>query len=109
MTGSIRARDGRQLAAYRASYVARSCGVEVQFAARPGLVYEYSAFFRGTDLPDRRSGGRLRGGGMRVTASPAPASVRFQRGYGSAVDPHLVRARMRFSVPRSGTVRVRMC
>lgn len=109
VTGSIRDRHGEPLAPYRASYVKRACGVELRFAARPGFVYEYSAFFRGKHLPDRGRKGELRGGGLRVVASPAPVSVRFQRGYGSAVDPHLVRARMRFSVPRSRTVDVRMC
>ncbi|HKP90951.1 MAG TPA: hypothetical protein VJT75_13370, partial [Thermoleophilaceae bacterium] len=109
VTGSIRDRRGRPLAPYRASYVATGCGVELRFAARPGLVYEYSAFFRGRDLPDRRGGGEIRGGGLRVSASPDPVSVVLQRGYGSAVDPRLVRARMRFSLPRPGTVSVTMC
>jgi hypothetical protein len=109
VTGAIRDRHGKALAPYRASYVTRACGVELRFAARPGLVYEYSAFFRGTHLPDLRRGAELRGGGLHVAASPAPASVTFQRGYGSAADPHLVRARMRFSVPRTRTVAVRMC
>jgi hypothetical protein len=109
VTGAMRDRAGRSVAPYRASYVTRDCGVELRFAARPGLVYEYSAFFRGRQLPDRGREGELRGGGRRVVASPAPASVSFGRGYGSAVDPHLVRARMRFSVPRARTVRVRMC
>lgn len=109
VTGSIRDRHGAPLAPYRASYVTRACGVELRFAARPGSVYEYSAFFRGRHLPARGRGGELRGGGRRVVASPAPVSVRLDRGYGSAADPHLVRARMRFSVPRPGTVRVRMC
>jgi hypothetical protein len=109
VTGSIRDRHGQPLVPYRASYVARACGVELRFAARPGFVYEYSAFFRGGRLPDRGRAGELRGGGGRVTASPAPASVRLERGYGSAVDPRLVRARLRFAVPRPRTVRVRMC
>jgi hypothetical protein len=109
VTGEIRDRRGKALAPYRASYVTRPCGVELRFAAQPGVVYEYSAFFRGGHLPDRAPGGRLRGGGLRVVATPAPASVAFERGYGSAADPHLVRARMRFSVPRASTVAVRMC
>ena len=108
VTGSIRDRHGEPLAPYRASYVTKSCGVELRFAAGPGHVYEYSAFFRGAHLPARR-GGELRGGGLRVTATPAPASVSLQRGYGSAADPHLVRARMRFRVSRPSTVQVRMC
>jgi hypothetical protein len=108
VTGSIRDRRAQALAPYRASYVARACGVELRFAANPGFVYEYSAFFRGRHFP-RVRGGRLRGGGLRVAASPAPASVTFERGYGSATDPHLVRARIRFSVPRPRTVAVRMC
>jgi hypothetical protein len=109
VTGAIRDRHGQALAPYRASYVTRACGVELRFAARPGFVYEYSAFFRGRHLPDRGRGGKLRGGRLRVAGSPAPVSVTFQRGYGSATDPHLVRARMRFSVPRTRTVHVRMC
>jgi hypothetical protein len=109
VTGAIRDRHGDVLAPYRASYVTGACGVELRFAARPGFVYEYSAFFRGRNLPDRGRRGELRGGGLRVSASPAPVAVRFQRGYGSAADPHLVRARMRFNVPRTRTVDVRMC
>jgi hypothetical protein len=109
VTGSIRDRRGRPLAPYRASYVTRRCGVELRFAANPGFVYEYSAFFRGSRLPERGRAGELRGGGLRVTASPAPASVKLERGYGSSADPHLVRARMRFGVPAPRTVRVRMC
>jgi hypothetical protein len=109
VTGAIRDRRGKALAPYRATYVTRRCGVELRFAAQPGLVYEYSAFFPGRDLPERRRGGGLRGGDLRVAASPTPVSVRFERGYGSAADPYLVRARMRFGVPRARTVAVRMC
>jgi hypothetical protein len=109
VTGSIRDRHGQPLAPYRASYVTRACGVELGFAARPGFVYEYSAFFRGSRLPERGRPGELRGAGLHVTASPAPASIRLERGYGSSADPHLVRARMRFGVPAPRTVRVRMC
>ena len=108
VSGAIRDRAGAELAPYRASYVARGCGVELRFAAYPGSVYEYSAFFRGRERPEQ-DGGRLAGGGQRVVASPEPSSVRLERGYGSAVDPRLVRARMRFSVPRARTVRIRMC
>ena len=109
VTGSMRDRRGAALAPYRASYTAKGCGVELRFAARPGPVYEYSAFFPGAHVPDVRRRGEVDGGGLRVVASPAPASVGLERGYGSAVDPNLVRARMRFSVPRPRTVRVRMC
>jgi hypothetical protein len=108
VSGAIRDRAGNELAPYRASYVARGCGVELRFAADPGSVYEYSAFFRGRELPHRQ-GARLEGGGQRVVASPEPTSVRLERGYGSAVDPRLIRARMRFSVPAARTVRIRMC
>jgi hypothetical protein len=108
LAGAIRAPRGPALAPLRARYRATSCGVELTFEVLPGRTYEYSAFLRGPRSPVRR-GGLLRGGDQTVDAAPAPVSVRLEPGYGSAVDPHLVRARLRFRVPRPASVRVTMC
>ncbi|MEA2308611.1 MAG: hypothetical protein QOI65_897 [Thermoleophilaceae bacterium] len=108
LKGAIRSRSGDYVAPLRETYVAVSCGVELLFAAYPGRTYEYSAFFRGNDLPQRH-GGKLDDGKQRVSASPEPDSVQLERGYGSSVDPRLVRARMRFRVSKARTVHVRMC
>jgi hypothetical protein len=108
VTGSIGDRHGRALAPYRASYATTACGVALRFAVRPGLVYEYSAFFRGTKSP-KRDGGTLTGADQVVTADPAPETVHIKKSYGSANDPRLVRARMRFRVSKARDVRVEMC
>jgi hypothetical protein len=109
--GGIRSRSGSNLETLRARYLATSCGVELLFAAYPGHAYEYSAFFRGTRSP-KRDGGKLTGRGpsdQTVTADPAPYKVHIQKDYGSANDPRLVRARMRFQVANKRTVHVEMC
>ena len=106
--GGIRSSSGNNLETLRARYSATACGVELQFAAYPGHVYEYSAFFRGTKSP-KRDGGKLTGAEQTVTADPAPYKVHIQKKYGSANDPRLVRARMRFQVAKKRTVHVEMC
>ncbi|MEA2369080.1 MAG: hypothetical protein QOH38_1798, partial [Thermoleophilaceae bacterium] len=89
---------------------ATECGVEVLFAAYPGNTYEYSAFFRGNDLPTSASNGKkLTNGKQDVRFSPKPDEIGVQRGYASSVDPRLVRARMQFRVSKARTVHVRMC
>jgi hypothetical protein len=108
MRGAIRSRSGSGLAPLRASYVATSCGVELLFAAYPGVTYEYSAFFRGK-APPARNGRKLIGKDQRLSADPEPDSVVFQKGYGSAGFPRYTRARMRFRVSKARTVHVTMC
>jgi hypothetical protein len=108
LRGSIVSSAGRILAPLRNTYVATACGVEVLFAAYPGRTYEYSAFFRGKQLPTR-DGAKLTGKDQTALASPKPDSVVLQRGYGSANDPRLVRARMRFRVSKARTVHITLC
>jgi hypothetical protein len=108
IVGRIVSSSGSTVAPLRSTYVATACGVELQFAAAPGRTYEYSAFFRGTKSPIR-DGGTLVGGSQTVTANPKPDTVHVKKEYGSANDPRLVRARMRFRVPKARTVHVEMC
>jgi hypothetical protein len=108
ITGGIRSSANHTIVSLRSRYVATACGVELQFAAYPGHTYEYSAFFRGTRSP-KRAGGTLTAGDQTVTASPEPDKVHIEKDYGSANDPHLVRARMRFEVAQKRTVHVAMC
>jgi hypothetical protein len=108
--GSIDSRSGDALAPYRATYAATECGVELLFAAYPGNTYEYSAFFRGNDLPKSFNGGkRLSDGKQTVRYSPKPDDIGLQRGYASSVDPRLVRARAMFRVSKARTVHVELC
>jgi hypothetical protein len=110
VTGSIRTGSGDAIAPYRASYEATECGVEVLFAAYPGQTYVYSSFFRGNELPESANHGkRLTNGEQTVRVSPRPDDVSLQRGYASAVDPRLVRARYEFRVSKARTVHVEMC
>ncbi|HKP90953.1 MAG TPA: hypothetical protein VJT75_13380 [Thermoleophilaceae bacterium] len=108
--GSIRSRSDDAMAPYRANYKATDCGAEVLFAAYPGHTYEYSAFFRGGDLPKSFNGGkRLSDGKQTVRYSPRPDDIGLQRGYESSVDPRLVRARTMFRVSKARTVHIEMC
>ena len=110
VSGSIRDRSGDSIAPYRANYAATECGVEVLFAAYPGHIYEYSAFFRGGDYPKSYNGGkRLSDGKQTVRYSPKPDDIGLQRGYESSVDPRLVRARTMFRVSQPRTVHIEMC
>ena len=106
--GWIRDRSLNAIEPYRANYVATDCGAEVLFAAYPGQTYEYSAFFRGNKKP-HQDGGKLSTKDQTVTVSPKPDDVAIKHGYASAVDPELVRARLRFRVSKPRTVHVEMC
>jgi hypothetical protein len=78
-------------------------GMRMTFPRQPGDVIRYSAFFPGTDKPDRRPH-TLRGHDAVVSWS-GRAGVHLRSGYASAVDPHRTRARLTF---RSGTGPVRI-
>jgi hypothetical protein len=106
--GSIESSSGSAIAPLRSTYVATACGVELRFAAYPGHAYEYSAFFHGSKSP-KRDGGTLTGVDQTVTADPKPDTVHIEKSYGSANDPRLVRARMRFQVRAKRTVHIDMC
>jgi hypothetical protein len=85
-----------------------ACGVRLTFPARKGDRVEYSAFMRGSkrslvkrarSVADRRH----------VVSFDHPADVTLIRGYASASDPVLVKARLRFNVKRSRTIAITVC
>jgi hypothetical protein len=108
LVGEIQSSSGSNYAPLRSTYEATQCGVQLLFAGDPGHTYEYSAFFRGTKSP-KHDGGLLTAGDQTVTADPPPDKLHIKKDYGSSNDPHLVRARMRWSASAKRTIRVEMC
>jgi hypothetical protein len=84
-----------------------SCGVDVSFPVRKDDVVEYSVY-----LADRghstRGGGTVTSEGTAVTASPEPRIV-IERGYRSATDPSVLRARLRWHADENRRMHVRIC
>jgi hypothetical protein len=78
-------------------------GIRLTVPRQAGDVIRYSAFFPGAH-PPRRLPHAVEGREALVSWS-GPANVHLRGGYASAVDPHLVRARLTF---RSGTGPVRV-
>ena len=78
-------------------------GIRMTFPRQAGDVIRYSAFFPGTDKPDRRRHAIT--GHESIVSWSGRAGVHLRAGYASAVDPHLTRARLTF---RSGTGPVRI-
>ena len=78
-------------------------GIRMTFPRQAGDVIRYSAFFPGTNKPDRRRHAIT--GHESIVSWRGRAGVHLRAGYASAVDPHLTRARLTF---RSGTGPVRI-
>ncbi len=106
LDGAVRLPDGRALRALTVRYEPTACGVEIVFAARPGEHWEWSTFFAGT--PRLTSPGTVEDGTQEVSVS-APAQVAFQRGYASAVDATLTRARFSFAAGHGGAIVISVC
>ena len=79
-------------------------GVRLSVARQPGDLVQYSSFLA-TARPRRRRHALT--GGAAVVAWRGRARVQLQRGYASAADPTLVRARVTLA-PGPGPARVRM-
>ena len=85
------------------------CGVQMEFPAQAGDTIEYSMFFQAGD------GGRPEVSERGVEDDNArwtfnrPATVELERGYASASDPQLVRARATFSNVSAGPIRITVC
>jgi hypothetical protein len=78
-------------------------GIRMTFPRQPGDVVRYSAFFPGMEGPRRRP--HAFEGRDALVSWSGRARVRLRSGYASAVDPHLIRARLTF---RSGDGPVRI-
>jgi hypothetical protein len=85
-----------------------ACGVRLSFPARAGDKLEYSSFLRGTKSAVQVADGLVTDATQAVTFT-TPADVTLQGGYASAVDPRLVRARIRFSPTVAQTIAVTVC
>ncbi|HEX8065013.1 MAG TPA: hypothetical protein VF520_00655 [Thermoleophilaceae bacterium] len=87
------------------AYEPVGCGVALSFRAPPGARLELSQLFATRPVVGERT---IEGLGQRLKAN-VPLAVRLERGYGSAVDPRLIRARMVATAPRSGRLRFLTC
>jgi hypothetical protein len=102
---TVRGVFGRRRAGIR--YQQSGCGVEMAFRARGGDRYELSAFFAGRRRPSVERQAVVSGG--RRAELNVPVKVTLERGYASAAEPRLTRARIRIRPARSQTVRMLFC
>jgi hypothetical protein len=85
-----------------------SCGVRYEFQAQAGDTVEYSIFMRAGKERPRITSRAVQDADARWTFS-RPARVRLQRGYASALDSRLVRARATFANLPAGPVQITVC
>jgi hypothetical protein len=83
-------------------------GAQVSFSARAGERFEYSVFLRESGSHAQSGPNSVTSGGTRVTFTPG-AKVELRRGYVSASDPFVVRARLRWRTSAAQAVRVTIC
>jgi hypothetical protein len=104
VTGGFRERGGRLLRrGVRFRFVPLPCGVRVEWPARRGDRYEYSAFVR-----RGRTAGPAGDAVQELAYDPAPAAT-LERGYSSGTDARLTRVRLRFTARRARTLSVTTC
>ena len=87
---------------------ATSCGVVLRFAAAPGDLYRYSAFYPAASHPKQASLTSVTGGWETVTVN-SPITLHLQTGYSSATEQHLDRAEVTFTAPPSQQVAITVC
>jgi hypothetical protein len=108
LVGGFRHRGTNVRTGVRFRYSAVGCGVRLRFPVGRGDALEYSAFFRDDGSLPRRSRTSVRDERQSVTFSRA-ATVRFRKGYGSGLDPAVLRARIRFRRGRAGRISITTC
>jgi hypothetical protein len=84
------------------------CGVQMEVAAQAGDTFEYSMFLAGDGKPPTVTARGVEDANARWTFN-RPARVKLERGYASAFDPKLVRARATFASLPGGTLRIAVC
>ena len=108
MAGTFHTARGEAGRPFRFTYRPTACGVAIEFRARAGEDYEYSAFLPShRRLPNVR-GRTVSGGAYRVSFN-LPGAVRLERGYASSSEPWLVRARIRLHPAKTDIARVTLC
>jgi hypothetical protein len=96
----------RQDMTYR--FTPTRCGARIEFPAQAGDRIEYSIFLEAGEQRPRVSGRGVSDANARWTFN-RPADVKLERGYASAFDPKLIRARATFSNLPAGPVRISVC
>ena len=84
------------------------CGARIEFPAQAGDRIEYSIFLEAGENPPRVTERGVRDANARWSFN-RPASVKLERGYASAFDPKLIRARATFENLPAGPVRISVC
>lgn len=85
------------------------CGVRLTATARAGDLLEFSAFFRGDRGGRERPRRQLRAFGQVVTGTEPFTRIRFGRGWSSASDADLSRARLQLRARSAGPLGVTIC
>jgi hypothetical protein len=91
------------------SFTPTRCGVRIEFPAQAGDTIEYSMFFAADGRKSPRATARGVQDANARWSFNRPARVEFERGYASAFDPKLVRARATFANLPAGPVRISVC
>jgi hypothetical protein len=96
----------RQNMTYR--FTPTRCGARIEFPAQAGDRIEYSMFFASDGRRPRVSARGVSDANARWTFN-RPAQVKLERGYASAFDSKLIRARATFTDLPDGPIRINAC
>jgi hypothetical protein len=84
------------------------CGARIEFPAQAGDRIEYSIFLAADERRPRITSQGVSDANARWSFN-RPAQVKLERGYASAFDPKLIRARATFANLPAGPVRISVC
>jgi hypothetical protein len=108
----VRALDFRPGAPVRSGvsfrFTPSACGVAMSFPTRLGDSYEYSTFINGRRASPQVRPGAILGPGSELRFDH-PGAVSLERGYASALDPFMTRARIRFQQASGNPITLTLC